>query len=151
MSLEDLQNLETETKALDAEIVTPPPGEAQAALDADTPPPMDFNAEAAQAVDMFAALIVGYAPKTADIWNDGTKDRISAALAPVMQKYGVTFGNLPPELTLLIVAGPPLYLSARIVADQMKADRAPKADKDKPAVPDAAPESGTHPQVALYQ
>ena len=30
----------------------------------------------------------------------------AAALVPVMEKYGFSFGNLPPELTFVVVAGP---------------------------------------------
>lgn len=154
MSLEDLHALETETKDADAVITATamPDATGEPSAEETAAPVADYQTEAAQAVDMFAALIVGYAPGTADIWNDGTKGRVAAALAPVMAKYGVSFGSLPPELTLIVVAGPPLYMSARIVAAQMKSDRAPKANEnDAPAAPDAAPDAGVHPQVQLYQ
>ena len=159
MSLEDLQALEVETKSLDAENQAPG---ALPGTDPESPPPMDYNAEAAQAVDMFAALVVGYAPKTADIWNDETKARVSAALGPVMEKYSVSFGALPPELKALVVAGPPLYMSMKIVAAQMQADRKPaKNEKGEtynqegaPAAPSGEDKNpldvGRSPQMALY-
>ena len=153
MSLENLQALEVETLALDAEITAPTDSPPNAAAEQAGPPPIDYHAEAAQAVDMFASFVVGYAPKTAEIWNDGAKSRIAAALAPVLQKYGVNFGALPPELTLIIVAGPPLYMSAKIVAEQMRADRAKKPEakeKPAPAAGDEAPETLQHPQMGLY-
>lgn len=127
--------------------------------------PPDYYRESEGAVEFFAALVIGYCPKCADIWDSGTKSRVSAALAPVMEKYGVTLGNLPPELTLLIVAGPPLYQSARLVAEhtQQKRDEAEKKRQEeaakksnapypmpKPAGAGETPEVLTHPQMGLY-
>lgn len=118
------------------------------ALSMDTPPgdngqgtelvPMgpDYMIEARGTVDMFAALVVGYAPKAESVWTDQAKQRTAAALAPVMEKYAFSFGNMPPELTLLIVAGPLLWQTSRIVAAQMAEEKA-KAKKD--AKPDQAP------------
>ena len=122
------------------------------------PPPPDFANEAAGAVDMFGALVVGYCPACESIWTPETKGRISAALTPVMEKYGVTFGTLPPELMLLIVAGPPLWQSSKLLASQINADKE-KASQAEPANPArvAPPETGAgpvqevHPQMALYR
>lgn len=130
----------------------------------------DYMLEARGTVDMFAALVVGYAPKAESVWTDQAKQRTAAALAPVMEKYGFSFGNMPPELTLLIVAGPLLWQTSRIVAAQM-ADEKAKAAKDKPAKPDQAatvadvmdkaaqptgqpedaPPTPVHDQMRLYQ
>jgi len=129
-------------------------------------PPVDYYRESRGAVDFFAALIVGYCPSCADVWDSGTKERVSAALAPVMEKYGVTLGALPPELTLLIVAGPPLYQSSRLVAEhtQRKREEAERQRQEAAAKnpagpyaagkPDGSPESPdmlVHPQMGLYQ
>lgn len=135
----------------DGEVLPPPP------------PPRDYMIEAAGAVDTFAALAVGYAPKAADLWDTEAKNRITAALAPVMEKYNFSLGALPPELTLLIVAGPVLYQTSRVIASQM-ADQRAKAKPPavaKPADPHAgqlgtqrpneSPELAVHPQTALYQ
>lgn len=114
--------------------------------------PVNFGLEAAGAVDMFAGLVTGYAPGTADLWNAEAKARVSATLAPVLEKYGVTIGTLPPELLLLMTAGPILWQSSKIIAAQMEADKA-KA-KLKPATAAVEAEGGSavarHEQEKLY-
>jgi hypothetical protein len=129
---------------------------------ADVPAPTNYGQEAAATVDTFAALLVGYCPAAADLWTDDKKAAVSAALAPVMEKYGFTLGALPVELVLIITAGPLLYQSSKLVAAQMKReqDAAKQATmartvtaatgQDKPAAPEA-PEVARHPQTALYQ
>ena len=120
----------------------------------------DFGKEAAGAVDMFAAMIVGYAPAAASIWTEPAKARTAAALVPVMEKYGFSFGSLPPELTFAIVAGPLLWQSSRLVAAQMEADKAKAVQQARPvqgiekATHEAvhtAPAPERHPQEALYK
>lgn len=145
----------TATADANAAAATPP--------DPNAPPPppvIDFSAEAAQAVDMFSALVIGYAPAAAEIWGNDAKLRVALTLAPVLQKYGVSVGSMPPELMLLITAGPLLYQSSKAVAAQMQAERAKSAKDPKKAdapagspAPAAAPDSPpqlVHPQVALY-
>lgn len=122
----------------------------------------DYMGEAAGAVDMFSALVCGWAPAAGDIWTDKTKARVAGALAPVMEKYGFTFGSMPPEVTLLIIAGPPLWQSSRLIAAQIAKDKAEAAiakakAKDgaqdvtsRPAGPATAPAQAVHEQVALY-
>jgi len=141
-----------------------------AAIDADTlppvapvdengqplPPPLDYATEAAGAVDFFAAMITGYCPKTEPIWSPATRSRVAAAVAPVFEKYNFTLGAMPPELTLLIVAGPPLYASAKLIAAQMQADKV-ESEKEAPKPENAAvkveasPQQEVHDQVRLYQ
>jgi hypothetical protein len=108
---------------------------------------------------MFTGFLVGYAPAAAGIWTPEAKQRTAAALVPVMEKYGFSFGALPPEITLLIVAGPLLWQSSRVVAQQIEADKA-KAVKAQPltgiekAAAEAvhtAPAPERHTQEALYQ
>ena len=126
------------------------------------PPPRDWMNEAGGAVDTFAALAVGYAPAAADLWDAVAKDRIKAALAPVMEKYNFSLGALPPELTLLIVAGPVLYQTSKIIGAQMQEQRAKArpapaklADAQhtgmSPVRPTDAPEILRSPQEKLYQ
>jgi hypothetical protein len=124
----------------------------------------DYMTEARGTVDMFTAMMVGYAPKCESVWTEPAKARTAAALAPVMEKYGFNFGAMPPELTLIIVAGPLLWQSSRIVAAQMADDKAkaakekPKADKPDPMTmaaqptgqPEHAPAQDVHAQVKLY-
>lgn len=168
-----LDHLDARAAELDAQAGqadgTAPPAEAVA-----TP---DYLHESRGAVDMFAALVIGFCPTCATVWDHGTKDRVAGALSPVMEKYGVSFGALPPEILLVIIAGPPLYQSARLVASHL-ADKKAEAEKKKAAeekkngpnndVFDAQntgrqqvirptakePEGPTvamHPQMALYQ
>jgi hypothetical protein len=125
----------------------------------------DYYTEARGTVDMFAAMVVGYAPKAESVWTEQAKARTAAALAPVMEKYNFSFGAMPPELTLMIVAGPLLWQSSRIVAAQMAEEKA-KAEAKKPkdeatdpltmaAKPvgqyEEAPAQEVHDQVKLYQ
>lgn len=95
-------------------------------------PGPDYHREASGAVDMFAAMLTGFAPKAADIWTPGTKQAVAGAMVPVMEKYGFSFGAMPPEVLLLIVAGPPVYQSARLMADTIEEKRA-EAAKEKAA------------------
>lgn len=90
------------------------------------PAALDYATEASAMVDMFAALVTGYEPKTLPIWDEPRKAGVSAALAPVLEKYAFTLGNIPPEFYLLVVIGPPLYQSSKIIAEGMNA---------KPAAP----------------
>lgn len=121
----------------------------------------NYGGEAAGAVDMFTSMLVGYAPATASIWTDEAKARTAAALAPVMEKYGFSFGSLPPEITLLVVAGPLVWQSSRVVAAQMEADKAKAAQVAAPKHPapyidaskmpqDRPPAPERHPQEKLY-
>jgi hypothetical protein len=124
------------------------------------PSPTDYHTEAAGMVDVFAALLVGYAPQTESIWTGQAKTRTAQALAPVLEKYGVTLGGMPPELTLLIVAGPLLWQSSRVVAAQMAEAKRPAAARVEEGAapgqpkPDAlnpdGPDVLRHAQVILY-
>ena len=156
--IEELEALEGQTLAVDAATVDPlavaAPGQELA------PAGPDYGLEARATVDTFAALMVGYSPRTAPLWDDDSRQRIGAALAPVMEKYGFTLGAMPPELTLIIVAGPVLYQSAKIVGEdiaQKKAEAAKKRAEGQgqqaqtPAAPAGTPEQVRHPQETLYQ
>lgn len=123
----------------------------------------DYGQEAAGMVDMFGAMVCGYAPAAEPLWSPETKGRMAASIAPVMEKYGVSFGALPVEVTALIVCGPVLYQSARVVAAQINADKAKAAAAQSqavahnaapaaaPAAPADTPEQPRHAQMALYQ
>lgn len=132
-------------------------------LIADQPAPVNYAMEAAATVDTIAALVGGYCPTAGALWDNDRKAAVTQALAPVLEKYGITLGALPPELTLIIVAGPLLYQTSKAVAMQINTDRQ-KASPAKVAahgtVTDLAsvqpkpaattPEVERHPQTALY-
>lgn len=158
MQLNELDALNGLVSQIDATATpTPEPMGADGQPLPPPPPPPDYINEAAGAVDMFAALVVGYCPAAEVHWSAEAKARISAALGPVMEKYGVTFGNLPPEITLLIVAGPPLYQSSKLLAAQMAAEKQTKKPAEvtnrgpaQPLEDGTAPAPLVHPQMGLY-
>lgn len=160
--MSDLDQLDSVATAADAGALAQdnPAGEGQPVEQGP-----NYGTEAAGAVDMITSMLVGYAPATASIWTPEAKARTAAALAPVLEKYGFSFGNLPPEAVLLVVAGPLVWQSSRVVAAQMEADKvkalppaqqqaarhpAPVLDPTKmPQERPPAPER--HPQEALYK
>jgi len=147
-----LDHLDSIAAEVDAEATgTLPNGE----LIADQPAPVDYATEAAASVDMFAALVGGYCTPAGALFTDDKKRSIAGALAPVLEKYGFTFGALPPEITLLIVAGPVLYQSSKLVAAEAKAAAPVKmhndvTDSKGPLGGYQGPEVKRHPQEALY-
>ena len=75
-----------------------------------------------------------------------------------MEKYGVSFGALPPEFTLLLVAGPPLYQSSKLIGDAIQKKRreaekkaAEEVDRKEKAGMSEGPQQEVHPQVDLYR
>jgi len=143
----ELDQLASQAAAADAESL-PAADQSTDGTEIDATP--DYAHEANGCVDFFAALITGYCPKAEPIWTDKTKARVSAALAPVFEKYSFTMSAAPPELILLIIAGPPLFQSARLIAAQLQAERAAQP-KAKPPADDQAPKPEVHDQVRLYQ
>ena len=119
----------------------------------------NYGIEAAKAVDTVAGFITGYAPECEPLWGDQTRANITAALTPVLEKYQMTMAALPPELLLLLTAGPVLYQSAKLVATKMQREKqaalpprqaqgiegAARMPTDRPPPPER------HPQEALYQ
>lgn len=116
----DLNNLQGLAAQADAEaIALDTPAEGQGAEVQAGPQAPDYQIEASGAVDTFAAFVVGFAPKAESLWTDKAKARTAAALAPVLEKYNFSFGVLPPEVTFILVAGPLLWQTSRVVAAQI--------------------------------
>lgn len=80
----------------------------------------DYAGEAIAITEIFAGLVVGFAPQAEKLWGEGTKRRIADTLAPVLEKYGVSMGGWGVELALVLTAGPVLWQSARIIAASVK-------------------------------
>jgi len=122
---------------------------------------VDYLTEAQGVVDMVAAMIVGYCPDCAPLWETDTKHRVAAALAPVMEKYGASVGAIPPELLLAIVLVPVLLQTAnkisaynaakKAVADAQASAKAGIVRPTAKADADPTPEQARHPQEALYR
>ena len=156
---ESLEALAGEAQQIDAEISANKPGAAPADEQPEQAAAQEitgFQQQAQMMVDLFVGMLTGYAPETKPIWSYDTRARVADALWPVLQKYNFTMGNMPPELTLLIMAAPPLWMSMKIVAEKMRADKmAARANAAKPVetvndsdvVPDGP---GRHPQEQLY-
>lgn len=130
----------------------------------EAPAAVDYLTEAAGVVDMVAAMIVGYCPDCAPLWEADTKNRVAAALAPVMEKYGASVGAIPPELLLAIVLVPVLLQTANKISAFNAAKKAVAAAQAsaktetgrqiiRPTRTDAdpTPEQARHPQEALYR
>lgn len=112
-ALDQLEGLAAQTDGAAAIVENP-------ALDpAAAPAGPDYATEAAALTDMVVAMIVGYEPKCAQFWPDERKAGVAAAAAAVMEKYNFTMGAIPPEITLLVMAGPPLYQCSRMIAEGM--------------------------------
>lgn len=118
----------------------------------------DYSMEARGAVDMLGAMICGYSPKCEPLWGDDKKAAMAASVAPVMEKYGFTFGAMPCEMLALVVCGPVLYQSAKVIGREMAEEKAraaavtgQPAPASATAAPVEAPEVARHPQMALHQ
>lgn len=165
---EDLLHLQNQAAALDAENtpIGQVPNEGVAPGEPSGP---DYGMESKAVVDMVGALVVGYAPEAADVWSEPTKSAIAQAMAPVMEKYGMSVGTMPPELTLIVVAGPVCWQTAKIISEKRERDARNRQRRNADAVAHFAttrglaggapgePESGeapgpaVHEQVKLYQ
>jgi len=106
----------------------------------------------------FATMIAGFSETAGALWDESTRARVAATLAPVLLKYNFTMGGMPVELVLALTAGPVLWQTSRIIA----ANLAKKKQLAKPAKPEAvattdpadpaAPGApAVHPQMALYK
>lgn len=95
------------------------PGAAAAAAEAAQGP--DYVTEARGTVEFFGAMLDGYAPGAG--FKPEQVTAMSHAVAPVMEKYGFTLGAMPCELVALIVCGPILYQSSKVVAAKIQADK----------------------------
>jgi hypothetical protein len=159
--LDNLAGLAAEADQAAVALTPAPPVDPNAPPE--PPPPPGPEEQAVDLVNMFAGLVIGYAPAAADIWTPQAKEVSAQVLAPVMVKYGFSMTAFPPELAAAIVIGPLLYRSSTMVADKIKADRAAAAAPAKPVIagqvpapvgapagPDGAPAAGVHEQMKLY-
>lgn len=105
----------------------------------------NYLQEATIIVDVCTAIVVGMVPKAADVWTQPVKDRVAGALAPVLEKYGFTVGDIPPELGLAVALVPPMIQTYKLYAEVAKAakdkQKARTFDAEKP--PQAEPQAAT--------
>jgi hypothetical protein len=95
------------------------PGAAAEAAAVESGP--DYVTEARGTVEFLGAMLDGYAPGAG--FKPEQVTAMSHAVAPVMEKYGFTLGAMPCELVALMVCGPVLYTSAKVVALKIQTDK----------------------------
>lgn len=117
--LDSLGAMAAEADAAAHAALNPEAAQQAAELAANVP---DYNRGASAMVDMLSAMLDGYAPGAG--WNEPTRGRMAASLAPVFEKYGLDIESaFPCELVALMVCGPALYQSAKVVALKIQTDR----------------------------
>lgn len=86
----ELAQIEAEAAAMTA-AASPIPGQETAAP---AEQPVDYLTDAQGIVDMGAAALGAWYPRTEPVLNDAARGKLAAAVAPVMEKYGLTLGAL---------------------------------------------------------
>lgn len=129
----ELRALAAEAAALDAETQPPPPPELDANGQPIAPAPaIDYATDARGLVDIAAETLGAFYPSTAAVLTADKRDRIAAAAAPVLEKYGFSLGaflgRFGPEIGLAFALGQ----VAIPLANAIRADRAEKAKTDAP-------------------
>lgn len=136
----ELAQIQAEAQAIEPPPVDPVTGEPPApAL------PVDYLSEAKGVVDVAAELLGMIGPRTVAALNQERREKVATAAAGLMEKYGLTLGDVFSKwgaeinfLFALAVVGPP-------VARAIKDDRAEVAAQEKAAQitkrnPDPQPE-----------
>jgi hypothetical protein len=139
----ELAALQAEAIALEGEQAAPA---AEAGQGAAPTPPVDYLADSKGLVDIAAESLAAFYPSTASILSPDKRARIAAALAPVLEKYGLDmtaiFGKWGAEIGLGFALAPiAIPLAQAIRADKEKAERAQLAAAPPP--PPAGPTAAT--------
>lgn len=136
MTTENLEAIAAEAGALDAPEVEAGPG-AQSQPEA---PAADVAGEVAALLKTAAAMLTPAFPSLAEIYTEATCRQLGEAAAPVMEKYGVSFGGIfdrwGAEITLAATALPVAVATWHGVKADLAARRAPA---DEPAATTAPP------------
>lgn len=115
MSDEEMQRLAVEAEQIDAELAPPEPVEEGAELAV----PVDNVQEANDLITFGVALFVPIVPAIEPIYTQERISKLSAALGPVLDKYGLTLGGIfarwGAEINLLIVGIPIGMETARAI------------------------------------
>jgi hypothetical protein len=155
-AVDNLAGLDAVARAADTGIVGPETVDHAGEVQPGGPP--NYMLAAQQCVDMFVAMLTGYCEPAAALWTAEKKSNVALSLAPVMEKYKFTLDTMPVELGFLLVAGPLLFQSARMVAAQVARDKQAKTKdqgrtvevKNDTSKPADANGPGVHDQVRLY-
>lgn len=117
----------------EAEAITPPAFDPNTPAE-DAPPPADYNVDAKGLTDFVAAGLSSIYPRTAQVLTDAKRAEFAAALAPVMEKYGlslgVVFGRWGAEINLAFVTATMAIPLANAIRDDRAAAKAEAAAKE---------------------
>lgn len=108
----------------------------------DAPQP-SADVEATAIVDLAAAALAAWFPSTAAVLTPAARQPVALALAPVLEKYGFTMGDLfaqwGPEIRLVMAAAPlAIPLAHAIRQDRQAARREAKPEAQQDAAQPAA-------------
>lgn len=92
-------------------------------------PPGSFSDDASMCVDVFVDLSITYCPQVAPLWPEDKRRAVASALGRVFEKYNFTFARFGPEIALLMVAGPVLLQTSKVIAQQMNEQAARDAEQ----------------------
>ena len=132
----ELRRIEAEAAAMEAPAAAElPPGQLV---------PVDYLAEARGVVDIAAEMLSMVGPRTAEALNQERRQKIADASAGLMEKYGLTVGDVFQKwgaeinfLFALAIVGPPV--ARAIKADRAEVDATAAAEKTAPRNPDPQP------------
>jgi len=142
--MDELQQLQSQAAALDAELNTPaaslpPPGQTiePAAVE---PAAVDPLAEARDLIQFSVTLLAPLYPSVERIYTKDTQEKLAKVSAPLMAKYGLTLSGLfekwGAEINFALVAIPLALETAKGIRADLDAV---KAEHQKPA--DASPKN----------
>ncbi len=83
-------------------------------------PPASFLDDASMTVDLFVMFATDYCKEVGPLWPKEKKETVSKALSLVFKKYNFSFARFGPEIGLLVVAGPVLYQTSKVIALSMQ-------------------------------
>ena len=125
----------------EAEALAPAATAAQGPAE-DAPPPPDYHVDAKGLTDFVAAGLSSIYPSTANVLTEAKRAEFAAALAPVMEKYGmslgVVFGRWGAEINLAFVTATMAIPMANAIRDdraKAKAEERPAEAVSRPADP----------------
>jgi len=81
---------------------------------------LSYSEEAEMAVDLFVEMATAYEVKVAALWPVSTRRKVAAALAAVLKKYNFSLLR-SPEIALIVVAGPVLFKTSKMIAENINA------------------------------
>lgn len=122
-----------------AETETPPAGDLDALPAAPEPLPAgSYQDDAKTCVGMFVEFSVMYCADVAPLWPEKKQQQVAVAVARVFEKYNFSFARFGPEIALIMVAGPVLWQTSKVIAQQMN-NQAPPVEQVRAPVPSGDP------------